>query len=217
MQLDPRLLEFIEGARAHGASDGVLLGLLKGHGWPEESIYRALGVQYEKLTGLAVPSPKSSTASAKEAFFYLLAFSTLATWTIGLGSLMFTLIDQWIPDPLATYSYYNQYSIASSTASILVAFPIYIFMMSLILREIRKDPGKLESSIRKWLTYIALFIAAAVIIGDLITILTYFLHGSLTGRFIAKAVTVMLIAGSVFWYYLSSLKRTVPGASDVRE
>jgi hypothetical protein len=60
-------------------------------------------------------------------------------------------------------------------------------------------PEKLESSVRKWLTYI--------VIGDLITFLTYFLRGELTTRFIAKVTTVLVIAGGVFWYYFGSLRK----------
>ena len=130
----------------------------------------------EKLTGLEVPTRTRSGAAAKDAFYYLLAFSTLATWTIGFGSLMFTLIEDWIADPLAQSSYghgtYANSSLASAIASILVAFPIYLLVMRLIIRDARLDPEKLESGVRKWLTYIALLVATAVMIGDLVTGLT---------------------------------------------
>jgi len=68
-------------------------------------------------------------------------------------------------------------------------------------------PEKLESSVRKWLTYIALLIAAGIVVGDLITFLTYFLRGELTARFVARVATVLLIAGGVFWYYFGSLRK----------
>jgi Domain of unknown function (DUF5671) len=61
--------------------------------------------------------------------------------------------------------------------------------------------------VRKWLTYIALLIAAGVVIGDLITFLSYFLKSELTARFVLKVATVLVIAGAVFWYYLGSLKK----------
>jgi high-affinity Fe2+/Pb2+ permease len=61
--------------------------------------------------------------------------------------------------------------------------------------------------VRRWLTYIALLIAAGTVIGDLIAFLTYFLQGDLTARFVLKVLTVLIVAGSVFWYYLSSLRR----------
>lgn len=211
MERDENLLEFIEAAKNRSVSDDSLVGLLEGRGWPRDAVYEALAAYYQKLTGLKVPARKRSGAAAKDAFYYLLAFSTLATWTIGLGSLMFTLIENWIADPLAQNSYgyvaYADSALASSIASILVAFPIYLFVMRLIIRDARLDPEKLESGVRKWLTYIALLIAAAVMIGDLVTVLEFFLRGEFTSRFLAEAATVILISGAVLWYYLGELKR----------
>src|SRR4029077_14250138 len=121
MAADSDLLKFIEAARTQGASDVVLVGLLKGRGWPENDVYLAIGTHYEKATGLRIPGYRRAGA-AKDAFQYLLAFSTLGTWTIGLGSLMFTLIDRWIADPLSgeRVSFSDSYTIASSMASLLV-------------------------------------------------------------------------------------------------
>jgi hypothetical protein len=172
-------------------------------------VYRALADHYENHSGVRVPAYQRS-GSAKDAFLYLLSFSMLATWTIGAGSVMFTLIDRWVKDPISpANSYYagGYYQIADSLACIIVAFPLYLLTMRYILREVRLHPEKLESPVRKWLTYIALLIAAGVVVGDLITFLTYFLRGGLTGRFVAKTSVVLVIAGGVFWYYLGSLQK----------
>src|SRR5277367_2216707 len=42
------------------------------------------------------------------------------------------------------------------------------------------QPGAAESSIRKWLTYLALVIAFCVLIGDAATFVAYFIRGELT-------------------------------------
>lgn len=202
------LHEFLDAAKHQGVTDENLVGLLRGRGWSEEDIYRALADHYEGHTGLHVPVYKRS-GSAKDAFLYLLSFSTLATWTFGAGSLMFTLIDRWIKDPLSPMNYYQGgfYQMTDSLACIIVAFPIYIFVMRYIIRETEGHPAKLESPVRKWLTYIALLIAACMVVGDLITFLTYFLRGDLTIRFVAKVAVVLVIAGGVFWYYMGSLQK----------
>jgi Domain of unknown function (DUF5671) len=207
--MNSTLQEFLDAAKAKGASDESLVTLLRGRGWPEDDVYRAIADHYENHSGVRVPEYKRS-GSAKDAFLYLLSFSMLATWTIGLGSVMFTLVDRWIRDPLSpANSYYSggYYQIADSLACILVAFPLYLLTTRYILREVRLHPEKLESPVRKWLTYIALLIAAGVVVGDLITFLTYFLRGELTGRFVAKTSVVLAIAGGVFWYYLGSLQK----------
>ena len=202
------LLRFIEASKAAGAADGFLVELLRGQGWADEDIYAAFGRYYQVRTGLAVP-PRGHSAgeAARDAFLYLLSFATLATWTIALGSLMFTFIDRWFPDPLARRYMGSRYQVSSEMACIIVAFPVFLWVMRFILRDVETSPEKLESGVRKWLTYIALLIAAGAVIGDLITFLTFFLQGELTARFVLKVMTVLAIAGGVFWYYLGSLKR----------
>ena len=204
------LQQFLETARNQGVSDDVLIGLLRGRGWPEADIYRALADSYEARAGIRVP-PYRRSGSAKDAFLYLLSLSTLATWTIGLGSVMFTLIERWIKDPLAQNNYYYSggvYQTADSLACVIVAFPVYLFVMTYIVRTVESHPEKRDSAVRKWLTYIALLIAAGIVVGDLITFLTYFLRGELTARFVSKVATVLVIAGGVFWYYMGSLQNS---------
>jgi hypothetical protein len=210
MAFDSKLSDFIERAKAGGASEQAIVGILTARGWPERDVYEALAVHYERLTGIEIPRRAGAATAAKDAFFYLLAFATLATWTWGVGSLAFTLIDHWFADPL--FSGYNQayetYNIAASMASVLVAFPIFLLVMRAILRDGKSHPEKLNSPVAKWLTYMALVIAAGVFIGDLITALTYLLRGEITSRFLAKALVVFLLSGGIFSYYFLGLRRT---------
>lgn len=201
--------EFIEAARAHGASDDLLAALLERRGWPRKEIYQAFAALYERLTGLEIPSRSARSAeSARDAFLYLLSFGTLATWTCGLGSLFFTLINTHFPDPVTYQNFGNpNFAISSAMASIIVAFPAYLLTMRLLIRGVEAQPEKLDSGVRKWLTYIALLIASATVIVDLVTFLSYFLRGELSVRFVLKVLTVFVIAGGVFWYYLLWLER----------
>lgn len=203
------LIEFLEAARAQGASDDLLANLLERRGWSRKEIYQAFGSLYERLTGLELPGRAARAAeSARDAFLYLLSFGTLATWATGLGSIFFTLIDAQFPDRIAQQPYRNLgLEISGSLASVIVAFPIYLVTMRLLLRGVQAQPEKLESGVRKWLTYIALLLASGTVIGDLVTLLTYFLRGDLTTRFVLKVLTVFIIAGGVFWYYLLWLEK----------
>jgi hypothetical protein len=202
---------FIEAAKGKGASDEFLVSLLREQGWPAKEIYSAFRRRYESVTGLSLPAHGSDAGeSARDAFLYLLVYSTLATWTTALGSLLFTFIDRWFPDALAQQHFENsRYAVSSEMACIIVAFPVFLLVMRFLLRDAERHPGKTESGVRKWLTYIALLITAGIVIGDLITFLAYFLRGELTMRFVLKSLTVLGIAGSIFWYYLGFLKRGV--------
>jgi len=77
----------------------------------------------------------------------------------------------------------------------------------MIARQVGRDPVKRASPVRKWLTYLTLFIAATVLIGDLITLVYNALGGELTTRFLLKVLTVAVIAGGTFGYYLWDLRQ----------
>lgn len=204
--ISPELENFLETAKSQGATGEELVGLLRGRGWPEDEARSALADHYEARTGLNIPKYKKS-GSAKDAFLYLVSFATLTIWALGVGSIMFLLIDRWIKDPLQQNYYGGFYQMANSLASIIIAFPVYLLVMHYINREIERHSEKLESGVRKWLTYIALLITAGIAVGDLITFLTAVLRGEVTANFSAKAAVVLAIAGGIFWYYLGALQQ----------
>jgi uncharacterized membrane protein YidH (DUF202 family) len=201
-----KLLEFVEAAKSKGASDEFLASFLARRGWPQDDVYAALGAYWERQTGLSVPDRSGGGESSRDAFLYLLSFSTLATWASALGSMLFQFIDHWLPDPVTTPQFYSLRSAVTwQMASIAVAFPIFLLVMRTILREAQERPERLLSPVRKWLTYIALLLTAGAMIGDLIWFLDYFLTGELSSRFVLKALTVIVICGAIFLYYLGSL------------
>jgi hypothetical protein len=147
--------------------------------------------------------------SAREAFQYLVLFATLYTSAYYLGSLVFDVINYVLPDPsrsLIEYSEYTRSSIRWAVSALIVAFPVFLYTSWLTGRAIQKDPVKRLSKIRRWLTYVTLFIAATVLIGDVTTLIYNLLGGELTMRFVLKVVTVALIAGTAFTYYLGDLR-----------
>jgi len=208
--------DYVHEALNRGVPEPSVVGILRARGWPEKDVYAAIAAHHEQTIGLSLPPRTGSETPAKDAFFYLLIFSTLATWTIGLGELAFDLIDRWLADTLFATPYsqgYEVYNTAAAMASVLVAFPIYLLVSRSVLRDERSHPEKLGSPVRKWLTYMALVIAAGILIGDLITSLTYFLRGEITSRFLAKALVVLIISSGVFFYYFGGLRKS--DASDI--
>ena len=63
------------------------------------------------------------------------------------------------------------------------------------------------SAVRRWLTYLTLFVAAAVLVGDMIALVYNLLGGELTLRFVLKVLVAAVIAGTIFGYYLMDLRR----------
>ena len=123
---DAGMAAFLEAAKAKGASDESLVRLLEERGFPEKKIYHVFAGFYERVTGVAIPQRGGGVGeNAKDAFLYLLSFSALGTWSGGLGSLLFTLLDLWLPESgVRRMSGNPAYSISGSLASIIVAFPV---------------------------------------------------------------------------------------------
>lgn len=145
---DSHLQEFIRAAKANGASDEFILKLLGQKGWSEEKILSAFEVHYELATGIAVPVRGRRAEAARDAFLYLLSFITLGTWTVALGWAFFTLIDLRFPDPLSfRYPEPDASSgaqLANYAAAMLVALPLFLFVTSIIARQTRDNPERLN-------------------------------------------------------------------------
>lgn len=202
------LVQFIHQARQQGADDAFLTQLLRSYGWPQREIERAFFEVYETLTGQPLPSPRGSTGDmARDAFFYLLAFITLIVWTQALGEMAFVFIDHLIPDALNRYYGDPSWQVAFALSRLIVAYPVYFGLMRHLNRELARDREKHFSGVRKWLTYLTLWVAALIAIGALITFLTAFLRGELTLRFVLKVFVVLAIDGGVLAYYSHWIRR----------
>jgi len=202
--MDQKLQDFIAHARKKGMDHQTIRMLLLSAGWKEKDIAQAVT---EESLDMAVPVP-SDGGGARDAFFHLLTFVAFFTTTISLIILFFDYINRLFPDAaLQTYYTYDDVSgIRWSLAAVIVAFPIFMLLSRFLLKEMKVHPEKSASGVRRWLTYLTLFVAAAALMGDVITLVFYLLEGELSIRFILKVLVVLIIAGLTFTYYFLSLK-----------
>jgi MFS family permease len=200
-----KLAAFVAASKSKGASDDFHATLLMRRGWPRD-VFDVMGAYREGVTGLCIPERTDRGESARDGFLYLLAFLTLAIWSSALGSMLFQFIDHWFPDPVVVAWRNLRVSVTWQMASVAVAFPIFAIAMRVILREATQSPERLQSGVRRWLTYIALLLTASGVVCDLIVFLNTFLQGGLTARFVLKVLTVLVICGAIFVYYLGSLQ-----------
>ena len=207
-KVDDALRDFIHEALAKGLKRAEVEKALLDAGWPEEQVADGLNAFAEVDFPVPVPRPKPYL-SAKEAFLYLVLFTALYMSAFNLGSLIFQFINKAFPDPASArwMTEMSSYRIRWSASVLIVAFPVYLYVSYLLNKAVRKDPVKRTSRVRKWLTYITLYIAAGALVGDLVTLVNNLLGGELTVRFILKFLTVAVIAGSIFLYYLSGLRK----------
>lgn len=206
MALSPDLLGFVKESLQRGLARADVEQVLLRAGWPPEQVRRALNSFSEVEFAIPVPRPVPSM-SARDAFLYVVMFAMLILSGYNLADLLFELINRAFPDPAAGASPdWTIQSIRWSLATLLVAFPVFLYVAWLVGRAIRREPTKRASRVRRQLTYLTLFIAACVLIGDFISVVYTFLGGEVTIRFALKVLTAGLIAGAAFVYYLWELR-----------
>lgn len=200
------LESFVRDALMRGCTREQTAAVLGEAGWAHEQIKEALSAFAEVNFVVPVPRPKPYV-SAREAFLYLVLFTTLYLSAYHLGSLLFDLVNQAFPDPAMSYGIRLGSTMRWSVATIIIAFPVFLWLSAHIGRELARQPVKRQSAVRRWLTYLTLFVAAVSLLADLITLVDSVLGGELTVRFVLKVAIVAVIAGTVFGYYLRDLRQ----------
>ncbi len=155
--------------------------------------------------------PKTLKTAPRDFFLHLLAIVSLYASATSFLVLAFQFLNALLPDPLQAGSFYYLDGIYGkmrwAIAIIIVLFPVYVFTMRFLKKDAKRNPEKRESRVRRWLTYFTLFVAALVIIGNLVTLVFNFLEGEVTLRFFLKVISVFFVAGSIFGYYFTELRR----------
>lgn len=153
-----------------------------------------------------------SKISARDFFLHLGAMVTFYAGTIALITLLFEIINFAYPKITNAYQYYSP-SISLQTAILIVVFPLFLFLSRVIQKSYEMEPEKKEYAVRKWLIYITLFVAGIIIAGDLITLIYFFLDGrDLTIAFLLKVLTILVVAGSTFGYFIDDLRDKLTGS-----
>ncbi len=198
------LEQFVHKALERGLPKTDIEQSLRQAGWSAGQIKSALNQFADLAFPIPVPRPRPYL-SPREAFRYLLLFTALYLSAFYLGSLLFNFVDLAFPDP-AMSRYWIDNDIRWAASFLIIAYPVFLFMSYRIRRDLTRSSDKHLSLIRRWLTYMTLFVAACFVIGDLVTLVYNALGGELTIRFSLKILIVGAIAGTIFGFYLWDLR-----------
>lgn len=205
---EANLVDFVKAALERGESRESIRGALKKAGWPEDQIESAVNLFADVDFPVPVPRPRRY-GSAREAFLYIVYFSLLGMVATQVGSLAFAWIDRLFADELARdIDYYGATTgLRWAVASLLVGFPIFLFLGWRLAAKKRKDAERRRSRVHAWLTYVTLIFAAGTLIGDLVAVVFQYLSGELGSRFVAKAGVVGVISAAILWNYSRDVER----------
>jgi len=159
-------------------------------------------------TNQPIDSTSSLRANARDFFLHLGAIVALYAVVISFLNLTFKIISKSFPEiDNNIYAWGGGSEISMPVATLIIVFPIFVILSYFVYKIYTQNPIKKELGIRKWLTYITLFVAGIILAGDLITVLYKFLDGQdLTSAFLLKALVVLLVAGAVFGFYLQDIR-----------
>jgi hypothetical protein len=151
----------------------------------------------------------SHRAGPKDFFLHLF---TMGLMYFSVGNFIFLayeIINRVFPDQLNGY-YYSGFSsgMRFSIASLVVLFPLYLYLNTFLHSQYEAYPEKRELKVRKWLVYFTLFVSAITLVGDLVYAVYSLLDGELSARFWSKALVILITAGAVFYYYLHDIRKT---------
>lgn len=153
-----------------------------------------------------LPFKKPVSSTPKDVFQHLLMIVTLYIGVVSLITLLLQYIDVLFPDALNFYYQGTLDGIRMSSSTLLVVTPVFLLMCWLIQKEIHAEEEKNEIKVRRWLLYLTLFIASITIITDLVRLVYSFYSGELTIKFALKVLSVLVVTGAVFFYYLWDLR-----------
>ncbi len=148
----------------------------------------------------------------RDVFLHLFSVVALYWSAVSFVTLCWQYINYFFPDILALRYGGSSFAgtIRFSVASLIIIFPLFILASWYLNKIYRSETVVRDSKIRKWLIYFTLFVASLIIVGDLVTVIYSFLGGDVTAKFILKALSVLVVAGVVFWYYLDDVRRSEP-------
>lgn len=137
---------------------------------------------------------------------FVLQLGALVSLYVSLSALvaiMFGVINITFPDAAENYWAYEsaQGSVRFGIATLIVAFPVYLFLTRRV-NQIRRNETGVYLTLTRWLIYLSLFLGGVILLGDLIAVIWWFLNGEITVRFILKALALFAVIGSAFGYYL---------------
>ncbi len=208
--MNQALQNFITQARAAGQSVTDIRTALMQAGWGSPDIDAGLGVS-TNLVAPPAPGIPNHKSSGKEIFFHLLSFLGLKITGFSLGAIAFQLINRYFSPEVINQFAYQSNGLRWALASFIVVAPVYFLVMRKIVKDTDTGAMNSQSRIRKALTYIALFIACALLAGDLITLVFRFVAGETNIRFLLKVLVILVLGGWTLWYYWTGIKHTEAG------
>ena len=210
MAVSAVVTQFVRDALLAGRSRAEIGEALSQAGWTKRDVDLALNSYADGAFLPPVPRP-TNRPDARDAFLYLLLFTALGIVAVSLVNLLHGLIDIYVPGERSNYgsgsARWVDSKIRWAIAALIVGVPIFLLVTRHTDRLVQREPEARQSIIRRWLTYLTLFIASVVLMVDGIWVVFSFLDGEATLPFLLKASVVGCVAAAIFARYTRAVTR----------
>jgi hypothetical protein len=138
---------------------------------------------------------------------FVLQLGSLASLYLSLAfllTLLFGITNVIFPDAVNDYWQIesSQSQIRLGIAMVLVFFPTYLILTRTVNKMRRSEKEGEYLVLTKWLVYLSLLGGGAALLGDLVAVIMTYLEGEITQRFVLKALSVFIVVGAAFYYYI---------------
>ncbi len=150
--------------------------------------------------------------TAGDFFLYFGILIALYTSTVSLLSVIFSLINKWLPDTTVNYygSGFEDSGIRFALSTLIIFFPVFIYLSRLATKALVVAPDKKDMWVRRWFYFLTLFLTGLAMAIDLSTLVYSFIGGEdLTWRFVLKVLVVFIVTFGLFRFYINELRRDV--------
>lgn len=145
-------------------------------------------------------------------FLYLTSFVSMGFLIGGMLTTLFQFVNKFVPDT----AYAQEFEIISTfddgalkvgISMLFIAGLVYFTVARLINQKLQQGDIRPESVVRKFITYIALFVLVATSIGSLATLFYQYLSGNLTGNSFGKIIAFFAVNGYFAYFYFWEVRR----------
>lgn len=157
-------------------------------------------------TAPVTPVSVASKTTPRDFFLWLGAVIALYSSIVAFIALLFEYVNRAYPDPLAYAGDPFGGDVRVAMATLFVLVPTALILLRVIRGTILREPSKAATWVRRWALVLTIFIAGATVVIDLITLITTFLGGELSMRFLLKVLIVLLVALGVSLHFLADLR-----------
>lgn len=201
---------YIAKAREKKFSDEQIKNQLLSSGWQQDQITQALAQNPTDTSLPPPPPPPVPHVGMWTGFLYVIFFICLYVLATAIGILFHNWVDTIFPLPTDMPDYwgtFRQTELQGALAAIIVSFPIFAYLAILLKKQLAKNPAIKNIRSRKLLIYITLVGTFLIMLSHIIGTIFSFLNGSANVlNALAHLGVTLLIAGSIFGYFISEVK-----------